>query len=206
MSVTTGTTLRQDITAALALSQARTTAAQSGLPAIDWTQVASLLDTYRHEKSGYAARKQDGLGGSLASGDMIELIREGISLDRARLDPAADVPTLPLHKQLSDMLDQAIVEAVRADKKLLRGIYREMLRDEDLPLRWLVDPVINGALNVAFLRGPERLIETLVRMEATHQVEQRAELCSRILTRMLERVNNQRDSDSAPASDRGNLK
>ena len=158
---------------------------RAGLPKIDWGGGPTLLAAYETECGELKTQEAAAIAGTLSRDQLLGMRDQQMELENARLDPDVKVTSLPNHRRLSDLLDQAIVEVVRTDKTLLRGIYREMLDNIGIPVAWLIKPIAKTAMGLCFFKGPARLIETLVRTESYHSIEHRAELCKRILARML---------------------
>lgn len=98
--------------------------------------------------------------------------------------------SLPAHVALSRMLDAIVTEAVRSDKKMLRGVFRSFMKDigqgDDQTFTNKISRMTDGLiLDLNFsLRGQAGLIDTLVRKAEHLCIKQRAALCAVIVERM----------------------
>ena len=164
------------------------------LSTINWNRIPQLLIDFRDEQNWYQSKHEAFRGDSLSIGEMVKLHRCTRLIAAQHLDPDDPPNCLPVHQELSTLLDRTITEAVHLDKRLLRGAYRE-LADQELSFSsfaQFIEPIVNFAFDMNFkLRGPEGLIHNLISTESHRSIGSRANLCAIVLQRVLDRQQQQ---------------
>ena len=168
----------------LFFQQKTETSISAKTPAFDWKDAPILLSNYSTERKFYMSQRDATDRRELTNHAMLDLIRCNMVLGSVPLNLPNMPNILPAHQRLSSILDQAIIEAVRLDKKLLRGIYRELLDEQPMPVPYITKPLINFGMNIVMFRGKAGLIDTMVRIESNSMIETRAQLSAKILQRV----------------------